>query len=335
MLLLHVGLPKAGSSSLQAVLRRAVPPDSRLLAHEPGEDACFPRGRRLVLSGLVRGVDGIAPGELERLQGIVASPSTTLVVSYELFTMPYRMLTAEERHRSPAASRAARPGGTVPIAERVATAVATLDPGGRSTRVVAQIRRPDAWLASYFASGFPNAYEIGAPLAASDLGRFVDGWLGLPDHGRQDVLDNAWLDATLSGVVGRDRVTFLPLHTFGSEQYWNSLTAGTPLDAAMFEDAYREDARPQNVRVGDAGAWVPDRGTRIPMLLRTRGLIDRLRSPNARLLRRTVNALTGRRHPSPFTLDEGVQRRILDRYGSTNRTFATDRSLELDGHGYW
>jgi hypothetical protein len=334
MLLFHIGLPKAGSTSLQAILARSIAPRLRIIVGDPlyeqEKDICRRPSHALLRLAFGQASPGVSASELERLRAAAQSTSETLVVSHEGFSVPGRF---PPRQRNEPRDR--RPFS---IETRLRGALRALDADPERTRIVCQIRRPDEWLASAFAWGmFYSRSANSVDLYARTFEAFVDKWLRSP-HREEDPLDNTWLDDVLSSVVGRENVNFLPLHTFGTRSYWEAFAAGSTLAPAQLHRISEGDATRHNVRVSGDGTWVPVRPNNV------RGwLLDAI--PFGGLAYRVIasrwnlpvrgSSLVGPLRPRPFTLQADISGVILDRYGAGNRAFAEARGLDLDGQGYW
>lgn len=314
-LLLHVGLPKTGTTSLQRLLRQtdlAVGLGVRLFVPDLGAHI---EGWDLVPDGT-----GLAPIEhradqLRHLRSLASSAERTLVVSMEWLTNPGGGVTKPDRRR------------TVGPAARIRKLLALLDPSGRSTHIACGIRPAVEWIQSAFA----QSPGVGGSISAS-----AETWIALPDDDPWNILNFNNLDDMLSEVVDPARVRFLPLHQFGNPEYFRAFAGATTFDWEILRLAHQQSPARVNVR-RDGARWRAAEPIRLRGRLATRypnGIAHRLIISNWNLPLRVVSAFTWRPRRE-VQLDGRLRARVLERYGPSAREFAARRDLMLEGHGYW
>jgi hypothetical protein len=176
-----------------------------------------------------------------------------------------------------------------------------------------------------------------SPSRWTTLAAQAQRWIDLSPTDSRSVLDFSHFDHVLSGLVGAENVTFLPLHEFGSPEYFQAFARGTTFDWRALHHAHEQNPARVNVR-RDGERW------RAAEIQRLRGRLAAEHLPGTRMHRfltsrwnlplRAASALTWRPRPT-VRLEDDVRVRILERFGPSARELAARRGLALDGHGYW
>lgn len=340
-LVLHVGLPKTGTTTLQrnvfahlpcALVESSVPghpwsrwggvlDELRDAIRGQDADAFWPTGTGAELAGRVRA-----------LVADIADVQGRAVVSYEALSWPPYWEHGRGWY-------GCQHGDRHPLAAHLAGLLPQVDLD--DVRLVVGVRRQASYLAALYAQDSPlerPAGQHGFERGLADLLRQQP----VPDH-----LDLNALIRDLGEVVGPSRVTVLPVEMIRTARYWLSL-AEVLNEPGLATRGRQLAAQPHNVRsIGPrswqlrppwpwvlydslldrfpAGTWASRIATsrwNLPVRVSSRLLYDAQRlQPRHRV--------AGRIHLTP-----GFESRIMARYADSNRALATLTDLPLAEYGY-
>ncbi len=322
-LVLHIGLPKTGTTFLQKEffprlrsVRFLDKPKSDVVRERPGPaygilDRCFKRSALLwqeygdvVLGDLL----GATRGEFR--------PDGTVLVSDEGISTAGRRPCLLRAHLEQLRRKAS-------------------EWGFRDVRVICTVRRQDQWLGSHYAQLSHRFRGASQQTFEEFVAAYLDPEIGYYREGI--LLDYAVLRDHLVGALDEDNVLMLPYELFDGDRssYLRSVIRFLGDTTSALEEFEREQRTGGGARL-NVRSSVPDVWTLRPLhsekaiRLRPERVFTRLGVANPLPLR----APDLRREDS-IRLTDALRARILGTYSSANRRLAADLGFDLGQYGYY
>jgi len=312
-LVLHIGYPKAGTTTLQRRVFRFL--DCSAI---PGRDD-------LIIRPLYRwvavGPEARVDGEQMRLlrSWLSACPETPKVLSEESIL----------GLRSPLMTRPTRFDKWTP-AQNLNASLDRLGIEPTKAHVVLSIRPQWQWLPSAFAESPPGG----------DLTLWIQRMLRLPLDSAHNPLNLHRVAESFAEVVGRENVHLLPLHQIGTRRYWEELTRGTTLKVDTLEAIWESHGGIENLRQSAPSTWVSNPRTllrgRLAVSLKEYPLLRQALISKWNLPVRAASMVEGWVKPTrPVEMAPDLRERIIGMFAESNRQLSSEYGVDLAAGQYW
>jgi hypothetical protein len=215
-------------------------------------------------------------------------------------------------------------------AQNLSAALERLGIDTADVHVVLTIRPQWQWLPASFAE----------EPSGKSLTRWITQMLELPINSSRNPLNYYRVAESFAELFGRAKIHILPLHLLGTRQYFVELARGTGLNIRIIEAAWSANAGVENRRGTSDMEWeVNPRLTlrgRLGVSLKERPLIRQAVVHRWNLPVRSVSMVEGWCKPTPRArLEPALRERIVKCFGESHRELASVYGAQLVEGDYW